>query len=600
MAANVTDKFKKVGTGTVTTLAAPGKALGAISINVGSTANYPQDTGIIIAMRTVDANGALIAGTYTEWSATVSSATSLAIVATPVYGSDQIYSAGASTQVYIPTSSYSQNTLIDGILAHANQDGTLKANSVGTTQIADGAITSAKMAGAQGTWNTAPALTWVSSDGPTSVLKATGVDVREAFNTGVRIKADQVHSISNYWSFDTNSADSKGSAVMGNIGTPTYTAGKFGNALTLNGSDQALSVTDGAAFHLGASGAEFTVGAWFKTSATGASKCLYQSWSKNPTNGAGIQFMVGSGNVVQLYAGNNTSTSANSTIVGTTVVTDGNWHYAVATFRNNFCQIYLDGKLEASGYCITPVYVTTYTRIGCLSDNNSNAFWFNGQIDDLFLINGYALDEQTIAAKYAASTAQGTADITVNKKALCSAEATMSGSDTLITVYTGTDYAFVNSAITNPYYSALKAPYGFPLKDEKWTVEYRNNVAVSQSSPVQNQWYNLGSQQITVPVGTWRMYYRANIDAVKTNAQAIYSTLSLANNSETEPDMSSFGFCNSAANESVFPVSATKNKTFSSKTVMYFNIKTDQGATTTITCSNSSSPSVLRATSTLL
>lgn len=126
MAASTDDKFRKVGAGTVTTLSSPGKALGATSINVGATTNFPTATGIIIAIRTVDTNGELVAGTYTEYSATVSSGTALAIVATPVYGNDQVYAAGSTTQVYVPASAYAQNAMVDGILVEHNQDGTHK------------------------------------------------------------------------------------------------------------------------------------------------------------------------------------------------------------------------------------------------------------------------------------------------------------------------------------------------------------------------------------------------------------------------------------------------------------------------------------------
>ena len=69
MSASQNDKFMHVGAGTTTTMSAPGKALAATAINVGSTANMPTDTRVIIAIRTVDANGELVAGTYTEWSA---------------------------------------------------------------------------------------------------------------------------------------------------------------------------------------------------------------------------------------------------------------------------------------------------------------------------------------------------------------------------------------------------------------------------------------------------------------------------------------------------------------------------------------------------
>lgn len=136
MAAGLTDKLRKVGTGTLTTLASPGKALAAVSINVGSTANYPTDTGIIIAIRTVDTDGEEVAGTYTEWKATVSSATALTIDATPVKGSDQVYAAGSTTQVFIPVSSYAHNDLMDALLATLNQDGTLKSAIVTYSKIA--------------------------------------------------------------------------------------------------------------------------------------------------------------------------------------------------------------------------------------------------------------------------------------------------------------------------------------------------------------------------------------------------------------------------------------------------------------------------------
>jgi len=142
MAASTNDYFKKTGSSTVTTLSAPGKALGATSLTVGSTTNYPSDTGIIVAIRVVDTAGELVAGTYTEWSATVSSGTSLAIVATPVYGSDQVYAAGSTTQVYIPLSSYAHNKVVDGVLSQHKQTGehadTITTNTINENTAANG------------------------------------------------------------------------------------------------------------------------------------------------------------------------------------------------------------------------------------------------------------------------------------------------------------------------------------------------------------------------------------------------------------------------------------------------------------------------------
>lgn len=190
MAAQTTDLFRKTGAGTVTTLAAPGKALSATSITVGATTNYPTDTGLVIAIRVVDSAGELVAGTYTEWNAIVASGTSFTIEAAPVYGSDQVYPAGSTTQVFIPLSSSAHNDLIDGILTHADQDGTLKAGAVDvaavlatdvvetakikdlnvtTAKIADGAVTPAKLVAGTGTswvWQSwTPTLSGVFTDG---------------------------------------------------------------------------------------------------------------------------------------------------------------------------------------------------------------------------------------------------------------------------------------------------------------------------------------------------------------------------------------------------------------------------------------------------
>lgn len=130
MAAANSDLFRKGGANTVTTLAAPGKALAATSITVGSTTNYPTDTGIVIGIRQVDSDGILVPGTYSEYNATVTSGTTFSIDAVPVLGSDQVYPAGSTTQVFLPVSSSAHNDLIDGLLVSHDQDGTLKTGSV--------------------------------------------------------------------------------------------------------------------------------------------------------------------------------------------------------------------------------------------------------------------------------------------------------------------------------------------------------------------------------------------------------------------------------------------------------------------------------------
>ena len=133
--AAATDKFKKVGFSTATSLGAPGHLIGGTSITVGSTTNWPTDTGVTFAIDRVELVGGeevQVAGSYTLWQGTVTGATTIANMALHANSpnSDQNYSAGSLTRVYIPISAGLHNDVISGILTHANQNGTLITQAV--------------------------------------------------------------------------------------------------------------------------------------------------------------------------------------------------------------------------------------------------------------------------------------------------------------------------------------------------------------------------------------------------------------------------------------------------------------------------------------
>lgn len=126
---------------------------------------------------------------------------------------------------------------------------------------------------------------------------------------------------------------------------------------------------------------------------------------------------------------------------------------------------------------------------------------------------------------------------TTAKYFIITAVSTFSGGNTTITVYGGTDYTLVNAAITLPFWSMAKAPFGFPLDPAKWTVETSDTSQRTQGSPVSGTWYNLGAVTIVVPIGCWRLYYEVNLQVVNSGSSAsvsVYSTLSTANNTESD------------------------------------------------------------------
>lgn len=150
MSASPDDKFLLTGVpGTATNLAAPGYTIGDSSINVTSTSDFPTTTGVIFGIdvaEVVNGEEVRMDGSYCVFAGVVTGASTIGSLEL-LYGDPQNYAAGALTRVYITISTYHNQRLIEGILAHANQDGTLKTNSVtNTTVIAGANIATAKLA----------------------------------------------------------------------------------------------------------------------------------------------------------------------------------------------------------------------------------------------------------------------------------------------------------------------------------------------------------------------------------------------------------------------------------------------------------------------
>jgi hypothetical protein len=107
--------------------------------------------------------------------------------------------------------------------------------------------------------------------------------------------------------------------------------------------------------------------------------------------------------------------------------------------------------------------------------------------------------------------------------------------NTTITVYGGTDYNLEDAAISANYYSTQKAPQGFPLSPDKWSVVTTDTSDRTQGTPTQNQKYNIASLGITFPIGDWNVYYQFCVYCTRASNGIgdVNITLSTANNSES-------------------------------------------------------------------
>lgn len=91
-----------------------------------------------------------------------------------------------------------------------------------------------------------------------------------------------------------------------------------------------------------------------------------------------------------------------------------------------------------------------------------------------------------------------------------------------------------NSAITLPYFSSQKAPYGFPLDPRKWCVRITDGTDAKQTNPTSTTYYNLGNISINVPIGVWKLSFQTNYEMKSSNAVTlVYGNvgLGIANNS---------------------------------------------------------------------
>jgi hypothetical protein len=178
---------------------------------------------------------------------------------------------------------------------------------------------------------------------------------------------------------------------------------------------------------------------------------------------------------------------------------------------------------------------------------------------------------------------------------------------TIVTCYGGTDYTLVASgttAITNPYVSHIKAPFGFPLSPAKWTVTTSNTSNCGKNSPSSSTWYggaglSATGPSIDIPIGAWYVYWKAAIEVVTpagTASTSARGTLSTANNSETNVNMTMVRTLNyTAAITDRTAFSPSDTIVVTTKTTHYLNILTGSASMTSIGIRGDSVATIIRA-----
>lgn len=206
-----------------------------------------------------------------------------------------------------------------------------------------------------------------------------------------------------YYRFEASAltTDSSGNShTLTAVSDPADTTGVFGGGVALD-SDDCYTIVDHA--NLKPTGA-FTIGAWINLNASGSNQTIFQSYSQN-SNVAGIQFVVTAAGKLNCIIGDNTGTTLNTDykdFTANTTLSDGTTYFVVVTWDTATIRIYLNGNHDGSvASTIVPGYAATnYIRVGAANTSGTNINFFNGMMDDLFLVNGTALSADQIKELY--------------------------------------------------------------------------------------------------------------------------------------------------------------------------------------------------------
>jgi hypothetical protein len=589
MAPAATDKFTEVGSpGTATTLAAPGHIIGGVTLNVGSTANWPSATGVIFAIDTVTiVNGVEVrdANSYRECIGVVTSATSIGSVAF-LYGSDRNYSAGATTRLYIPVASSMINRLVNGILVSLNQDGTLKTSAV---QTALGLGTDALNG-----WNPMVNLpnTITALGNRSYSLVFNGVDLTSTLSNGVRLKSTrtstaptQCTSLNGTTQYYSKSSPA-GMTFTNNFVTGGWVKinayqdqmiisrynGTSGWRLFINSAGQVVM----QAFNAGAANS-FEVKSYQSIPLNKWVHVASQMDMTNTTNDTSNNYiLIDAVSIPALCTRAGTSPTA---LVQAGNLEIGGNNGGANPWNGRLAQVFVFSAKVASatmqGYFSQALAGTETSLI--------SAYSFNNSINDLNTTNANNLTANGAAVATNADSpfAQdddavplGTTDFAIIQKA------TFSTNTTVIAQVPEGCTIPTSGGITSLYYSSQKVPFAFPADRGRWEVLSILKFVGTQTNPVVGTWYNVSSFQIFAPVGAWLASYKvsAYVDRVAAGGVDVYSTLSSANSTEIDSELTCYTYSTNV--NAIIAPNAISDKGLRVTTAApyYLNTKTGQAS----------------------
>ena len=189
-----------------------------------------------------------------------------------------------------------------------------------------------------------------------------------------------------YWRMESNGNDSSANGYnLTFAGSPSYVAGKFGNAIDLEVStaNQFFSIANASCANLEITGSQ-TWGAWVNLESLGVNNLLM---AKN-SGGAHIKQMYinTSNNLVFQMTG-----LSDVSVTGTVALTSGVWHQVIGRYNGSAIEVFLNGvKIGSDASTGSAGDTDGVFYIG----SNAGSSGFDGLVDDAFVFDRALTDDE--------------------------------------------------------------------------------------------------------------------------------------------------------------------------------------------------------------
>jgi hypothetical protein len=204
--------------------------------------------------------------------------------------------------------------------------------------------------------------------------------------------------------YDTTSS---GSSVCPNTSTQTVDIALAGIAnnysMSFDGTNDFIDLGRPTSLNLMPSVDEFSVSAWFKTSAQGT---IYSFGAPSSNSNTQIKIAIRGGDYLPEVVLKGTATT-----IGSTTYNDGNWHNIVLTCTTSTANLYIDGSNVGSPTIGTATITSTDNGAIGARTAPTGGFFFNGFIDEVAIWDT-ALTSTQVSEIYNATGTNLTKDLT--------------------------------------------------------------------------------------------------------------------------------------------------------------------------------------------